>query len=221
MHGTASACSAIAAWKERLSLAKLDEYELLSKERKRELDDLAKKLPLPFRLKVLDPRAVFVFPDEFGFKEALIGTEERRLEMADRYGGKLLRGKLGDGTPVGQTEKPPTGWGTVKKYVHYNRKYVTIYIDAQAGSATAVAAHLPKAAVYRTRNLPGATKPLVSHAKFIIIDRTLTLLTSANFSYSAENSNVELGLLVQDRDLATSIESLMRDQHGVLYERVI
>ncbi len=121
--------AAIAAWKERLSLAKLDEYELLSKERKRELDDLAKKLPLPFRLKVLDPRAVFVFPDEFGFKEALIGTEERRLEMADRYGGKLLRGKLGDGTPVGQTEKPPTGWGTVKKYVHYNRKYVTIYID--------------------------------------------------------------------------------------------
>lgn len=69
--------------------------------------------------------------------------------------------------------------------------------------------------------MPGSAKPLVSHAKFIVIDRTLTLLTSANFSYSAENSNVELGLLVHDTELATSIESLMRDQHGVLYERVI
>lgn len=97
---------------------------------------------------------------------------------------------------------------------------VTIYLDAQAGSPDAAAAHLPKATVYRTLTLLGATKPLVSHAKFIIIDRTLTLLTSANFSYNAEHSNIELGLLVQDTALASSIESLMRDKHGVLYERV-
>ena len=88
-------------------------------------------------------------------------------------------------------------------------------------SAEAVATHLPKATVYRTLTLPGATKPLISHAKFIVIDRTLTLLTSANFSYNAEHSNVELGLLVHDADLASSIENLMRNQHGVLYERVV
>ncbi len=98
---------------------------------------------------------------------------------------------------------------------------VTVYLDARAGSAGAVAAHLPKATIYRTRALPGATKPLVSHAKFIVIDRALTLLTSANFSYNAEHSNVELGLLVHDTELASSIEALMRDQHGVLYETVV
>jgi phosphatidylserine/phosphatidylglycerophosphate/cardiolipin synthase-like enzyme len=98
---------------------------------------------------------------------------------------------------------------------------VTVYLDAHAGSAAAVAAHLPKATVFRTLVLDGAAKPLVSHAKFIVVDRALTLLTSANFSYNAENSNVELGLLVHDTELATSIEGLMRNQHGVLYERVV
>ena len=34
----------------------------------------------------------------------------------------------------------------------------------------------------------------------------VTLLTSANFSYSAENTNIELGLLVHDTNLAASIE---------------
>jgi phosphatidylserine/phosphatidylglycerophosphate/cardiolipin synthase-like enzyme len=98
---------------------------------------------------------------------------------------------------------------------------VTVYLDAHAGSPTAVAAHLPKATVFRTLTLPGAHQPLVSHAKFIVIDRALTLMTSANFSYSAENTNVELGLLVHDTSLAESIESLMRSKHGVLYERVV
>ncbi len=98
---------------------------------------------------------------------------------------------------------------------------VTVYLDTHAGSPTAVAAHLPKATVFRTLTPPGARQPLVSHAKFIIIDRALTLMTSANFSYSAENTNVELGLLVHDTSLAESIESLMRSKHGVLYERVV
>jgi hypothetical protein len=59
---------------------------------------------------------------------------------------------------------------------------VTVYLDAHAGSPATVAAHLPRASVFRTTTLPGAHQPLVSHAKFIIIDRALTLLTSANFS---------------------------------------
>jgi hypothetical protein len=46
-------------------------------------------------------------------------------------------------------------------------------------------------------------------------------LTSANFSHPAENTNIELGLLVNDSALASAIESTMRDKHGVLYERVI
>ena len=34
---------------------------------------------------------------------------------------------------------------------------------------------------------------VVSHTKFIIVDHEVVLLTSANFSYSAENRNVEFG----------------------------
>lgn len=57
--------------------------------------------------------------------------------------------------------------------------------------------------------------------RFIVVDRAVTLLTSASFSCRAENSKIELGLLVQDTALASSIESTMRDKHGVLYERVV
>jgi phosphatidylserine/phosphatidylglycerophosphate/cardiolipin synthase-like enzyme len=98
---------------------------------------------------------------------------------------------------------------------------VTVYLDAREGSATTVAQHLARATVYRTLTLPGARRPLVSHAKFVIIDRTITLLTSANFSYPAEHTNIELGLMVHDSALASSIESTMRDKHGTLYERVV
>ncbi|PWU61859.1 cardiolipin synthase [Micromonospora globispora] len=97
---------------------------------------------------------------------------------------------------------------------------VTVYLDAHAGSPAAVAAHLPKATVLRTLTLTGGHQPLVSHAKFIVVDRAITLLTSANFSYSAENTNIELGLLVHDTNLAKSIETLMRSKHGILYEKV-
>jgi phosphatidylserine/phosphatidylglycerophosphate/cardiolipin synthase-like enzyme len=98
---------------------------------------------------------------------------------------------------------------------------VTVYLDAREGSASTVAQHLARATVYRTRTLPGARRPLVSHAKFVIIDRAIMLLTSANFSYPAEHTNIELGLLVHDSALASSIESTMRDKHGTLYERVV
>lgn len=96
---------------------------------------------------------------------------------------------------------------------------VTVYLDARAGAPEAVAAHLPKATVYRTVTMPGSTQPLVSHAKFIIVDRTMTFLTSANFSYAAENTNIELGLLVTDPTLAESIDTIMAAKCGTLYER--
>lgn len=97
---------------------------------------------------------------------------------------------------------------------------VTVYLDATVGTPDAVAANLPRATVYRTRPHPGTDRPVVSHAKFVIIDRALVLLTSANFSQNAEHSNIELGLLVHDTALAGSIETLLRSKHGVLYERV-
>lgn len=46
------------------------------------------------------------------------------------------------------------------------------------------------------------------------------LLTSANFSFSAENRNIEFGLLVRDSALAESVESTMTTKHGTLYSVV-
>jgi phosphatidylserine/phosphatidylglycerophosphate/cardiolipin synthase-like enzyme len=111
-------------------------------------------------------------------------------------------------------------WTALRDASNRDGVTVTVYLDAEKGDATAVAGQMPKANVYRTLTLAGARQPVVSHAKFIIIDRTLVLLTSANFSHSAENTNIELGLLVADTALAESIESLIRDKQGILYERV-
>jgi phosphatidylserine/phosphatidylglycerophosphate/cardiolipin synthase-like enzyme len=97
---------------------------------------------------------------------------------------------------------------------------VTVYVDATAGTPERVADHLPHAAVYRTATLEGDARPLVSHAKFIVIDHAVVLTTSANFSGPAENSNIELGLLVHDTVLAETIETTMWSQHGRLYEQV-
>jgi hypothetical protein len=44
------------------------------------------------------------------------------------------------------------------------------------------------------------------------------LNTSANFSYSAENRNIEFGLLIRDSGLAASIESTMASKRGSLDE---
>ena len=96
---------------------------------------------------------------------------------------------------------------------------VTVYVDGDKADASKVKAQLPRATVYRSAVLPTG-KHVVSHAKFIVIDHEVLLLTSANFSFSAENRNVEFGLLVRDSGLAASIESTMTSKHGTLYELV-
>jgi phosphatidylserine/phosphatidylglycerophosphate/cardiolipin synthase-like enzyme len=93
---------------------------------------------------------------------------------------------------------------------------VTIYVDAAAADPAKVRAKLPKAAVYASGHTPRGT-PIRSHAKFVIIDSRLVLLTSANFSYSAENLNIEFGLLIDDPTLATSIETTMAHHRTTLY----
>jgi phosphatidylserine/phosphatidylglycerophosphate/cardiolipin synthase-like enzyme len=73
---------------------------------------------------------------------------------------------------------------------------VTVYIDGDRTDAAKVKDQLPRATIYESAVLPNG-KQIVSHAKFIIIDHEVLLLTSANFSFSAENRNVEFGLLVR------------------------
>jgi phosphatidylserine/phosphatidylglycerophosphate/cardiolipin synthase-like enzyme len=94
---------------------------------------------------------------------------------------------------------------------------VTVYVDGDKADAAKVKQQLGGATVYRSGVLADG-KRVVSHAKFVIIDHAVVLLTSANFSFSAENRNVEFGLRIHDPALAESIETTMTSKHGSLYE---
>ncbi len=102
-----------------------------------------------------------------------------------------------------------------------------VYVDTAAaddhpkpGSPTtsAVAAHLHPGVVLRTKVFDGSV--VRNHAKFLAIDHRFLLVTSANFSWSAEHGNVELGVLVDNPNLTEAVESEMRRVAESLYERV-
>jgi phosphatidylserine/phosphatidylglycerophosphate/cardiolipin synthase-like enzyme len=108
-------------------------------------------------------------------------------------------------------------WNALKEASEQPGMVVIVYVDADKADADNVKAQLPRATIYRSAELPTG-KRVVSHAKFIVVDHELLLITSANFSYSAENRNVEFGLLVRDSALAESVEATMTSKHGSLYE---
>jgi phosphatidylserine/phosphatidylglycerophosphate/cardiolipin synthase-like enzyme len=110
-------------------------------------------------------------------------------------------------------------WTVLKEASEHPGVQVSVYVDGDKADAQEVKAQMPKATVYRSGSLPDG-RQIVSHAKFIVIDHALMLITSANFSYSAENLNVEFGLLVDDPTVAESIEEQMFSKRGVLYEAV-
>lgn len=115
-------------------------------------------------------------------------------------------------------EKTSEMWNVLRESAQQPGVTVT-YVDGDKANAVNISAHLGGATVYRSAMLPNG-KPVVSHAKFVIIDHQVMLLTSANFSFSAENRNIEVGLLVRDSALASSVESTMTSKHGTLYELV-
>jgi phosphatidylserine/phosphatidylglycerophosphate/cardiolipin synthase-like enzyme len=108
-------------------------------------------------------------------------------------------------------------WTVLKEASEQPGVVVVVYVDGDKADAAKVKAQLPNATIYQSTELPDG-KRVVSHAKFIVIDHEVLLLTSANFSFSAENRNVEFGLLVRDSALAESVESTMTSKHGTLYE---
>lgn len=108
-------------------------------------------------------------------------------------------------------------WTALKSVSEQPGVVVTVYVDAAVADAATVKVQLPRATIYRSAVLPNG-KQVVSHAKFIVVDHELLLITSANFSYSAENRNVEFGILARDAALATSVEKGMSSKHGSLYE---
>jgi phosphatidylserine/phosphatidylglycerophosphate/cardiolipin synthase-like enzyme len=104
-----------------------------------------------------------------------------------------------------------------------------VYVDTAAADAPGrprwspttdeVAAHLRPGLVLRTRPFEG--KKVRNHSKFISVDHRFLLVTSANFSWSAENENVEFGVLVDNPNLAESVEHEMREAEDYVFERVI
>jgi phosphatidylserine/phosphatidylglycerophosphate/cardiolipin synthase-like enzyme len=85
-------------------------------------------------------------------------------------------------------------WDALKEASEQPGVAVCVYVDADKSDPAGVKARLPRATVYRSAQLPDG-RVVVSHTKFIVVDHELVLLTSANFSYSAENRNIEFGLL--------------------------
>jgi phosphatidylserine/phosphatidylglycerophosphate/cardiolipin synthase-like enzyme len=81
-----------------------------------------------------------------------------------------------------------------------------------------VAAHLAPAEVWRTKEFDGGY--VRNHAKFLAVDHHLLLVTSANFSWSAENNNVEFGVLIDNASLTEAVERELREVEGTLYEQV-
>jgi PLD-like domain len=96
-----------------------------------------------------------------------------------------------------------------------------VYMDtgAAASSPTTdeVATHLRPGVVFRTIVFDGRLAR--NHSKFVCIDHRFLLVTSANFSWSAENANLELGVLVDNRNLAEAVELQMREAENHIFER--
>lgn len=110
-------------------------------------------------------------------------------------------------------------WTVLREASEQPGVVVTVYVDGDKADASKVKAQLPQATVYRSAVLPSG-KQVVSHAKFIVIDHAMLLLTSANFSFSAEHRNIEFGLRIHDPALAESVEATMTSKNGSLYELV-
>ena len=120
-------------------------------------------------------------------------------------------------------------WEALRQAAQRPEISMKVYVDThaadsagrRAGSPTTdeVAAHLKSAIVLRTKSFDG--RQIRNHSKFISIDHRFLLVTSANFSWSAENANLEFGLLVDNPNLAESVERELRDAEDVLFERVM
>lgn len=121
-------------------------------------------------------------------------------------------------------QKSSALWTTLAEVANQQTVAVTVYLDTHATasghapSPAEVSAHLPGAGVFRTRRVAGHRYR--NHAKFIALDQQVLIVTSANFSLSAEQFNLEFGLIVRDAPLAQSVVKQLFDLQPTLYERV-
>ncbi len=113
-------------------------------------------------------------------------------------------------------------WVALRQVALRPETSVRIYLDSaaaaggRAASPEDVAVQLAPAVVLATGTFDG--KPVRNHAKFVSIDHRWVVITSANFSWSAEYGNVELGVVIDDPNLADRIEREMRDAEDIVYK---
>jgi phosphatidylserine/phosphatidylglycerophosphate/cardiolipin synthase-like enzyme len=118
-------------------------------------------------------------------------------------------------------------WTALRQAARRPEVTVRVYLDTAAAdqrpkpwspTTTEVATQLRPGVVLRTREFDGCR--VRNHAKFLAIDHRFLLVTSANFSWSAEHDNVEFGVLIDNRPLAEAVEREMLLAEDLLYERV-
>ncbi|MGW3692310.1 DISARM system phospholipase D-like protein DrmC [Streptomyces sp. NPDC005149] len=124
-------------------------------------------------------------------------------------------------------QRSSTLWKSLREAAQRDDVAVRVYMDARAAddsgqhlspTTAEVAAHLAPAAVWRTKKFDGIY--VRNHAKFLAIDHHLLLVTSANFSWSAENNNVEFGVLIDNPNLTEAVERELRETENSLYEQL-
>lgn len=124
-------------------------------------------------------------------------------------------------------QKTSSLWDSLQKAAGRLGERLTLYVDSQAAETGGVPVselrnRLSPALVWSTKELSASTRSRQryyrSHAKFLAVDRSFIVVTSANFSHSAEHNNVELGVLVRDAELASAVEEQLAAVQGIVYE---
>ena len=115
-------------------------------------------------------------------------------------------------------------WAALRRAAGRPEVEVRLYLDTRAAGGSSPtpgqAAALLRPATVLASTMFGGTY-VRSHAKFVVVDHRWLLVTSANASWSAEQANVELGLLVDDTALAESVEHQMRVAEDDVYRRTM
>ncbi|WP_330259750.1 phospholipase D-like domain-containing protein [Streptomyces murinus] len=118
-------------------------------------------------------------------------------------------------------------WTSLQEAAQRDDVAVSVYMDTRAADGSGqqwspttaeVAARQAPAEVWRTKEFDGTY--VRNHAKFLAADHRLSLVTSANFSWSAENDNVEFGVLIDNPNLTEAVERELREAEGALYEQI-
>nr|WP_239148647.1 DISARM system phospholipase D-like protein DrmC [Streptomyces anulatus] len=119
-------------------------------------------------------------------------------------------------------------WVSLREAARRPGVTVRVYLDTQAAdrgssgrspTTAEVAKHLHPAEVRRTKEFDG--RYVRNHAKFLAVDHRLLLVTSANFSWSSENNNIEFGVLVENPSLTQTVERELLEAEDALYEVVV